>query len=244
MKKDTVNIIVGDSITYGVGDTEYFGWVNRLKKIHSTDYYFNLGIPGQNSNDIVSRFDNEISARYNKEDNFRIIYAFGIKDALLLNDNKINKETFINNLEKIITTTKKYTNNIYFLGLLPVDTTIRKNYQESNILLIDNLIQDITQKENINYLKMKNVIELTDLSDGLHPNNIGHKMKIAVFTDIHGNYEALKVIIEDIQKEKINNIICLGDTIGIGPNPKECLDLIIENNISMTLGNHELYFLI
>lgn len=68
-------------------------------------------------------------------------------------------------------------------------------------------------------------------------------MKIAVFTDIHGNYEALKVIIEDIQKEKINNIICLGDTIGIGPNPKECLDPIIENNISMTLGNHELYYL-
>ena len=32
MKKDTVNIIIGDSITYGVGDTEYFGWVNRLKK--------------------------------------------------------------------------------------------------------------------------------------------------------------------------------------------------------------------
>lgn len=44
MKKDTVNIIIGDSITYGVGDTEYFGWVNRLKKIHPTDYYFNLGI--------------------------------------------------------------------------------------------------------------------------------------------------------------------------------------------------------
>ena len=175
MKKDTVNIIIGDSITYGVGDTEYFGWINRLKKIHPTDYYFNLGIPGQNSNDIISRFDNEISARYNKEDNFRIIYAFGIKDALLLNNNKINKEIFVNNLEKILTTTKKYTNNIYFLGLLPVDITIRKNYQESNILFIDGLIQDISQKENINYLKMKNVIELTDLSDGLHPNNIGHE---------------------------------------------------------------------
>ena len=77
--------------------------------------------------------------------------------------------------EEIITTTKKYTNNIYFLGLLPVDITIRKNYQESNILFIDSLIQDISQKENINYLKMKNVIELTDLSDGLHPNNIGHE---------------------------------------------------------------------
>lgn len=66
-------------------------------------------------------------------------------------------------------------------------------------------------------------------------------MKIAVFTDIHGNYEALKSIIEDIKKLKIDSIICLGDTIGIGPNSKECLDLIIENNITMILGNHELY---
>lgn len=69
-------------------------------------------------------------------------------------------------------------------------------------------------------------------------------MKIAIFTDIHGNYEALKSIIEDTKKEKITNIICLGDTIGIGPKPKECLDLIIKANISMILGNHELYYLL
>ena len=56
-------------------------------------------------------------------------------------------------------------------------------------------------------------------------------MRIAVFSDIHGNREALASIIEDIKKEKINEVICLGDTIGIGPNPSECLDLLIENNI-------------
>ena len=71
----------------------------------------------------------------------------------------------------------------------------------------------------------------------------GDKMKIAIFSDIHGNKEALKVIIDDAKKENINNVICLGDVIGIGPNPSECMDLIIENNIEMVLGNHELYFI-
>lgn len=68
-------------------------------------------------------------------------------------------------------------------------------------------------------------------------------MRIAIFSDIHGNKEALKAVIDDIKNEKIDEIICLGDTIGIGPNPKECMDMIISNNINMVLGNHELYFL-
>jgi len=68
-------------------------------------------------------------------------------------------------------------------------------------------------------------------------------MKIAIFTDIHGNKEALSSIINDIKKEGINEIICLGDIIGIGPNPKECMDIIIDNNIKTVLGNHELYYL-
>lgn len=68
-------------------------------------------------------------------------------------------------------------------------------------------------------------------------------MKIAVFSDIHGNKYALNAIIESAKKEKVDKIICLGDIMGIGPNPKECLDIIMENEIEMLLGNHELYFL-
>lgn len=176
--KDTVNIFIGDSITYGVGDTEHFGWVSRIKYLshqNKNNYYFNLGIPGQNSTNILSRASNEISARFNEEDNFRIIYAFGIKDALLLNENPHHEEVFVKNLKEIIKLTKPFTSNIYFLGLLPVDITIRKNYQESNINKIDNLIKDTCQKEKVNYLQVQNIIDLKDLSDGLHPNNIGHK---------------------------------------------------------------------
>lgn len=68
-------------------------------------------------------------------------------------------------------------------------------------------------------------------------------MKIAVFTDIHGNLEALEAIIKDIKSKRVDEIICLGDTISLGTNSKECLDLIIQNNIKMILGNHELYII-
>jgi predicted phosphodiesterase len=67
-------------------------------------------------------------------------------------------------------------------------------------------------------------------------------MKIAVFSDIHGNYQALTAILDDINKKGIQKIYCLGDNISIGPNSKECLDLIMKNNIKMVLGNHEIYF--
>ena len=65
--------------------------------------------------------------------------------------------------------------------------------------------------------------------------------KIAVFTDIHGNYEALKSIVEDIKRDNFDEVICLGDLTGIGPSPKECLDLVRKENIKLLLGNHELY---
>ena len=68
-------------------------------------------------------------------------------------------------------------------------------------------------------------------------------MRIAILSDIHGNRQALESIINDIKNNNIDEIICLGDTIGMGPCPSECLDLIINNNIQMVLGNHELYYL-
>jgi len=50
----------------------------------------------------------------------------------------------------------------------------------------------------------------------------------AILSDIHSNLEALTVVLADIQKRGIKTIYCLGDVIGYGPNPKECLDLIID----------------
>jgi predicted phosphodiesterase len=61
----------------------------------------------------------------------------------------------------------------------------------------------------------------------------------AILSDIHSNLEALTAVLADIEKRGIQTIYCLGDVIGYGPNPKECLDLIIEKTKWCVLGNHD-----
>lgn len=61
----------------------------------------------------------------------------------------------------------------------------------------------------------------------------------AVISDVHSNLEALEAVLEDIQKRGVKTIYCLGDVIGYGPNPKECLDIIIEKTNWCVLGNHD-----
>lgn len=67
---------------------------------------------------------------------------------------------------------------------------------------------------------------------------------IALITDIHANLEALEAVLEDIQNNQIKTIYCLGDAIGLGPNPKECLDLLMHYKIVNILGNGDEYSLL
>ena len=67
-------------------------------------------------------------------------------------------------------------------------------------------------------------------------------MRIAVFSDIHGNLQALNAILDDIKKENFDEVICLGDVIGLGPKPKECLELLLNSNVTILAGNHDLYY--
>lgn len=64
-------------------------------------------------------------------------------------------------------------------------------------------------------------------------------MRIAVFSDIHGNLEALKSVLSDIKKRDIDNVICLGDLVGYGPFPNEVIKLIREENILTLRGNYD-----
>ena len=61
----------------------------------------------------------------------------------------------------------------------------------------------------------------------------------AVLSDTHSNLEALTTVLADIEKRGIKTIYCLGDVIGYGANPRECLDLIIEKTKWCVLGNHD-----
>ncbi len=64
-------------------------------------------------------------------------------------------------------------------------------------------------------------------------------MLFAIISDIHSNLEALTAVLADIDKRGIKTIYCLGDVIGYGPNPTECLDLVIARTEWCVLGNHD-----
>lgn len=62
--------------------------------------------------------------------------------------------------------------------------------------------------------------------------------RLAVISDIHGNLEALRAVLQDIQGQGIETIYCLGDVIGYGPNPRECIEHCRSFDLCL-LGNHD-----
>jgi len=60
----------------------------------------------------------------------------------------------------------------------------------------------------------------------------------AIISDIHGNLEALEAVLTDIKQQGIEEIYCLGDIVGYGPNPRECIDLAMSCRMCL-LGNHD-----
>ena len=60
----------------------------------------------------------------------------------------------------------------------------------------------------------------------------------AFISDIHSNMEALQAVLADIQQHDVSEIYCLGDIIGYGPNPRECIDLVMKCQMCI-LGNHD-----
>lgn len=62
-------------------------------------------------------------------------------------------------------------------------------------------------------------------------------MRIAFFSDIHGNLEALNSVLDFLKGQNIDKIHCLGDIVGYGPNPHEVLNII--KDYDCILGNHD-----
>lgn len=63
-------------------------------------------------------------------------------------------------------------------------------------------------------------------------------MKRAIISDIHGNLEALEAVLNHLEGRGVTEIYCLGDIVGYGPNPKECVDQARGFQLCV-LGNHD-----
>ena len=62
---------------------------------------------------------------------------------------------------------------------------------------------------------------------------------LAVISDIHSNTDALTAVLKDIEARSIKQVICLGDVVGYGSDPRTCLDMVMRNTVVTLMGNHD-----
>jgi predicted phosphodiesterase len=69
--------------------------------------------------------------------------------------------------------------------------------------------------------------------EGLNPQRVG------IFSDIHGNLQALERVLEELQNAEVDFTVCCGDVVGYGANPNECINVLRDRNIPTIAGNHD-----
>ena len=134
-------ICLGDSITFGIGETPALGWVGRLKKYFEPSgryhHVVNLGFPGHDTNDLLKRIDSELKTRVRIKrdtDEFLTIVSIGTNDSRF-NDSKsainprITKVKFEENIQKIIQKISKYQTKIIFLTTPPANEELTSPFE-------------------------------------------------------------------------------------------------------------------
>ena len=65
-------------------------------------------------------------------------------------------------------------------------------------------------------------------------------MRVAVISDIHGNFDALQAVLEAVEREAVDELWSLGDVVGYGPQPNECCRAVASLAVASLAGNHDL----
>lgn len=193
-------IVIGDSITYGIGDFESGGWATMFKKyiINKDDskvcnnYVHVAAFPGATSTDILNKIESILKAFNHKEFTNTIILSIGINDTQEFNGNYKNSiEQYRTNIEQIAKYVIDKGFNMIILGLTRIESDekflwkpnkyynndIISEYDKdlSLILGYDGELKEFCKNNRIKYIPMQEVLKKEDFIDGLHPNHNGHK---------------------------------------------------------------------
>jgi lysophospholipase L1-like esterase len=197
-------LIFGDSITYGASDLEG-GWASRLRKyvdqkgLSDPDYYnlvYNLGISGNNTTDVLKRFEFEVQQRIKEEGETAIIFLIGTNDSQLFKGKfRTEPEQYENNLQQLYVLAQKYSQKVIFVGLFPIDESKttpvawhkEKFYKNEYIKAYNDSVKDFCQKNNIIFIEIfENFIDKDYKSlfdDGIHPSSEGHRQMFEIIKD-------------------------------------------------------------
>jgi lysophospholipase L1-like esterase len=181
-------LFFGDSITQGFCDSEG-GWVERLRKTNNSTTFFNLGIAGDSSEDVLARFDNETMARADADEQIAFVFAIGLNDSRTKSGiNFSETEQYIQNLTGLLKQSKQYSDKILFVGFTPCAED-RSNpvawsntgYINTRIKEFDNALREFCEQNKVGFVEIfepfheaQNKTEL--LPDGIHSNNEGHQI--------------------------------------------------------------------
>lgn len=204
--------VFGHSIVHGFYDTKG-GWVQRLstflvKKIlkNSKNYYevFNLGIPDEDSRQLLERFEDELKRRHYGQGNTIIIFQFGANDIqyLVKEDKKrISIEEFKDNTKKLVTKAREYTNKILFVGEayttingpIPGFTDIKVSDLE--LKKYSQVQKKVCEEMGISFIDLREKFTKKYwsklLKDGFHPTSQGHDQ---IYKLVKEKLVAMKVI--------------------------------------------------
>ena len=193
-------IIIGDSITYGIGDFETNGWsamfknyiINKDDSKVCNNYVHIAGFPGATSTDILNKIESVLKSFKHEEFKNIVILSVGINDTQEFNGNqKNNIEKFKENICKITKIIIENNCDLIILGLTRIecdekflwkpnkyyDNEVISEYDKDlqAILNFDRELEVLCKKNKIKYIPMKDVLQKDDFIDGLHPNTNGHK---------------------------------------------------------------------
>ena len=205
--------VFGDSIAMGAWDLEKGGWANRLRLFIDAeqfsdrikDYFatYNLGIDGDTTSGLLKRFETEAKFRNPSI----IIFAIGSNDSVFVkskNEFLVPLNEFEKNIQELISKAKKFTETIVFLGAGKVDEKRTlpiawdKDYfqENKNILLYNEKMKVVAEKNKISFLNIFDLLSVEDLEDGIHPNIIGHEK---IFLSIKNFLLKNKIILRKIK---------------------------------------------
>lgn len=193
-------IIIGDSISYGIGDFESGGWAAMFKNYIvsqddskvSNNFVHIAGFPGATSTDIINKIDSIYNSFKHPEFNNIVILAVGINDTQEFNgSNKSSLEQYKSNIEKIVKYVMEQNADIVIIGITRIESDERfiwkpnKYYDNQVISQYDKDLQAILEfdeelkkfclNNKIKYIPMQDVLEKGDYIDGLHPNHNGYR---------------------------------------------------------------------
>ena len=178
--------VFGASTTYGTGDIEKGGWVDRLKVYLSKKDYknqvYNLGIGGATSEMLLGRMECETKPRRPH----LIIVGLGSNDSSYrreLGRNFVSPKDYKINLSKILKIAKKHTDKIIFIGSYPVDEK-RTNpvswnenvfYKNKDLLQYNEILKEFCSQNDTVFADIYKISLKKFLMDGVHINGAGHE---------------------------------------------------------------------